>query len=467
MKSEEIKEVLALYNNKAKMRKEEAKKYSKLIYDIYDIVDKDTGAVFLSDDDSILLKRQRDVHPLFKVFDIECTSDKRVYTCNMNNRVILRGAKNYYYGFCFLGDLNVTNEEILNTLKYTNIFINEVIKQPIKGMRYNSILDLKYILAILDVMRNSCITNLFFFLMKENKIEDIYIYNDKENETIDGIYKLLLKIEEKLVDIILEQKNSLSFGVWEILNEFIRIQTYIENIIKNNKKDYEKDLYIRYRKLREADNVVENILSINYAIKCTEKNKLKDLSNNEIYVFGLNYGSVELAIIASIILSRNKVSVITGNIMKKFRKVYVEAANNQKNIINEKLKKDAQYIIIDENLMTGSTLNKANDYIQQCGLNLMDIIVIKYPTVARVKNLEGIDVEKYIKLMESVKGMIIPSNYSKLCNIRKDFIFPFMDNLGTFDLTKYEILKNLYKNKIYKNNSAVSRLEEYYKDVFF
>jgi len=54
-----------------------------------------------------------------------------------------------------------------------------------------------------------------------------------------------------------------------------------------------------------------------------------------------------------------------------------------------------------------------------------------------------------------------------MCEYRSDFVFPYMDKLGTFDLSKYEILKNLYKNGIYIKGSAVDRLEQYYKEVFF
>ena len=50
--------------------------------------------------------------------------------------------------------------------------------------------------------------------------------------------------------------------------------------------------------------------------------------------------------------------------MKKFRKVYVEAANKQKNITNNKIEKNSYYIIVDENIMTGQTLENANKYLE-------------------------------------------------------------------------------------------------------
>ena len=42
-----------------------------------------------------------------------------------------------------------------------------------------------------------------------------------------------------------------------------------------------------------------------------------------------------------------------------------------------------------------------------------------------------------------------------------------MDKLGTFDLYKYELLKNLYKNGEYIEKSAVGRVAKYYENIFF
>ena len=71
-----------------------------------------------------------------------------------------------------------------------------------------------------------------------------------------------------------------------------------------------------------------------------------------------------------------------------------------------------------------------------------------------------------IKLINNIKGMIAPVKYSKMCEYRNNFIFPYMDKLGNFDLYKSIILKNLYKNGEYIEKSSVGRIAEYYKERF-
>lgn len=459
-----LEKILAEYQDNSEKELEKVYKTSR-ISNAYEIFDSITGGIFISDKESILLKEN--MHPIFEVFDIDCVEKDRLYTCNFNDKVVLRGPKNYYFGFSFLGDLDVKREEIIKSIKGVNTFLKGTKKYQNYNFKYENVIDLKYILAVIDIIRNSILTNLFFYLMKKDNIEDIYIYNDGNNHLANEFYKLLLTVEEKFIDIFLKQKKELKSGVMELIKITINLQEQMIEDLINNPSQYKENLYIRYRKLREADNVFENILSINYAIDKIIRERKSLIYDNFIYLFGLDYGSLELTAIANKLFKEKGMEVTVGNIMKKFRKVYIEATNKQDNIPNEKLKKNSYYIIIDENIMTGDTLIKSNDYLKDKGLNLLDYIVIKYPTISRVKNLNEVNKDKYEKILKRIKGMLIPSNYSKMCEYRSDFIFPYMDKLGTFDLSKYEILKNLYKNGVYNKGSAVERLERYYKEVFF
>lgn len=440
--------------------------YNKLKFEIDEICDINTGAIFLTDEDSVIKKEKCSSHPIFKIFDIDCIKPHRRYTLNLNNKVILRGPENYYYGFCYIGDLNVKINEIVTTLKKMKTFI-EITKKYIYGKKfnYNEILDIKLVMAILDILRNSILTNLFFMLMKENEIQDIHVFDNRENNLISKIYELLTLVEKKVIDIIMYQSEKLEKNIVLLLKKFIIIQEELIHEISSNVGGYENDLYIRYRKSREADNVFENILCIKYALDNSIKEKRKQL--NDMYIFGINYGSLELGCIASIILKNERINCYNGNIMKKFRKVYVKATNFQKAKKNNNINKNKNYLLIDENIMTGETLQKTKEYLNSYKLKNIDTIIIQYPTVARCKNIiDKVEKEEYLTLINSIKGMIIPVKYSKLCEYRKNFIFPYMDKLGNFDLYKSTILKNLYKNGEYKNYSSVSRISEYYKDRF-
>ena len=467
MENEEFILKLAVYQEKRKKgRKNILEKYNKLNFQIGDICDINTGAVFFEDEDSVIKKENFSNHPIFKIFDINCIEPHRRYTLNLDDKIILRGPENYYYGFCYIGDLDVKIIEIITTLEKVKRFA-KIAKKYIyeKNFYYTEILDLKLVMAILDILRNSILTNLFFLLMKENEIQDVYFFDNNENNLISEIYELLMQVEKKAIDIIIYQSERLERNIILFLEKFIMIQEKLVQEINNNKELYQNDLYIRYRKSREADNLMENILCIKDAVDNIIKEKREQLK--DIYVFGINYGSLEIACIANIILKKEKINCYNGNIMKKFRQVYIKAANCQKvkesNIIN----KNKKYLLVDENIMTGQTLQKANEYLKNYELENIDTIIIQYPTVARYKNIiEKVKKEEYLKLINSIKGMIAPVKYSKMCEYRKDFIFPYMDKLGNFDLYKSIILKNLYKNGEYHENSSVARISEYYKERF-
>lgn len=467
MKNNEFIYKLAEFQTLRKLkRKNIFDQYNKLNFKIDDICDINTGAVFFEDEDSVMKKASFNNHPIFKIFDINCIDSHRKYTLNLNDKVILRGPENYYYGFCYIGDLDVKNTEIITTLKKVKKFI-KIAKKYINEemLKYTEILDLKLVIALLDIIRNSILTNLFFLLMKENEIQDIYFFDNKKNNLINEIYELLIKVEKKAIDIIIYQSEDLEKNINLLLEKFLVIQEKLIQEINTNKELYQNDLYIRYRKSREADNIIENILCIKDAIDNIIEEKREQLK--DIYVFGINYGSLELACIANIMLKEEKINCCSGNIMKKFRQVYIKATNCQKEEKSSIINENKKYLLVDENIMTGQTLQKVNEYLKNYKLEKIDTIIIQYPTVARSKNIiENVEKEEYLALINSIKGMIAPVKYSKMCEYRKDFIFPYMDKLGNFDLYKSIILKNLYKNGVYNENSSVARISEYYKERF-
>lgn len=307
----DLKKQLALYQEKAeKCLKFVIEKYVKLNFELYDIFDKETGSVYLTDKDSVLLNSRNKEHPIFEIFDIDCIENHRKFTCNMNDRILLRGPRNYYFGFCYLSDLDVSNEQILNTLEYVKKFIVISKDEKYEKFNYENILDVKTILAIMDVIRNSIITNLFFCLMKENNIKDIYVYKEDDNVLANEFYELLKKVEYKIYDIVFEQRYRLVEDYDEIIDDFLRLQTTLIEEIKENQDDYKNDLYIRYRKSREADCVIENIMCIKYAIEEILEQKKDIINKNNLYVLGLNYGSIELIAIADIMLERKEIKNI-------------------------------------------------------------------------------------------------------------------------------------------------------------
>ncbi|MBR2588409.1 MAG: hypothetical protein IKD77_04290 [Bacilli bacterium] len=384
MERELLKELYKYDKKMSDIRSKIFNHYNKLIFDTYELCDINTGAVYFYDYDTIYYKEKNELHPIFKIFDIDCTDEGRKYTCNLNDRILLRGPDNYYFGFSYLGDLKVKKDEVIECLEKVLVFADNAIKKLKKErLSYNDILDVKMVLALLDVIRNSTITNLFFFLMKENEIKDIYIYDNNDN-FVCRLKALLYRIEEKIYDIIITQNDELIKNLLDIMKEFLNVQTDVVLELTKMKKLYNNDLYVRYRKSRESDNIIENIICLQFVFDKIVNNENKKNYENAL-LLGINYGSLELPIISEIILKNKKVSVKAGNIMKKFRVAYVSSVNKQKIMLNNRLKNIDKCILIDENFVTGNTLLYAKQYLKEIGIDCFHMISIQYPTLARYK----------------------------------------------------------------------------------
>ena len=73
MKKENFILKLAEYQDKRKKKRDDIlEKYNKLNFKIDSICDADTGAIFLTDEDSVIKKAKFNNHPIFKIFDINC-----------------------------------------------------------------------------------------------------------------------------------------------------------------------------------------------------------------------------------------------------------------------------------------------------------------------------------------------------------------------------------------------------------
>ena len=250
------------------------------------------------------------------------------------------------------------------------------------------------------------------------------------------------------------------------MKEFLNVQTDIILELTKMKNLYNNDLYVRYRKSRESDNIIENIVCLQFVFdKIVNNENKKNYAN--ILLLGINYGSIELPIISEVILKNKKINVKTGNIMKKFRVSYVSSVNKQKIMLNNNLKNIDKCILIDENFVTGNTLFCAKQYLNEIGIDCLHMISIQYPTLARYKNItDKGKTTKFLELFKEIDGKLISVKHSKILITREKFAFPYMDKLGTFDLYKYEILKNLYKNGRYRKGSSVDRISKYYKKIF-
>ena len=118
------------------------------------------------------------------------------------------------------------------------------------------------------------------------------------------------------------------------------------------------------------------------------------------------------------------------------------------------IKKKKNYILLDDNLLTGKTMQLAISTFYDIGINVEKIAVVRYPGVNRVSqmflpNHGAID---YRCFFDFIEGLYFPSPYSWRDSYSTDI---YEDSLGIFDLNRRKILECLVKNGDFSKNSEV------------
>ena len=240
------------------------------------------------------------------------------------------------------------------------------------------------------------------------------------------------------------------------------IELLIKNvilIINKFKMDFEKSIekanYSKdFRAYREIDNFAENFITCYLTLQ-----KDSDIYNKGIC--GVCYGGLELPILMKSIDRRiSDVSVLKFNKnvtgYSKKQSLDLRFFNIFENGGIELLGIDKQkdYIIFDDNLLTGKTMQIALTALYDVEIDVNKIVVVRYPSVNRISqmfmpNHGAID---YKHFFDFIEGLYFPSPYSW----RDPYsLNPYEDSLGIFDLNRRKILECLVKNGDYSKKSEV------------
>ena len=114
-------------------------------------------------------------------------------------------------------------------------------------------------------------------------------------------------------------------------------------------------------------------------------------------------------------------------------------------------------ILLDDNLLTGKTMQLAITTLYDLGLDVSNVLAVRYPSVNRISQmfLPNHGAVDYRLFFEFIQGLYFPSPYSW-----RDFCSDnnYTDSLGVFDLNRHKILECLLKNGDYSKNSEVMQL---------
>ena len=311
------------------------------------------------------------------------------------------------------------------------------------------------ILGILDNIRSELLILLNQQVIKSSKNQTLYLNLEKidKNTLMYKIYKILLEVIKLMQYISFNDSYSIDRnGLYCVLNNAIMVTNEFQSMFlqENTKDNYSKE----FRAYREIDNFAENFITC----YLTYKND-NAISNKGIC--GLSYGGIELPIIIkSINNAISDVSILkfnknaSGYSKKQSIDLRFFDISKSGGIMQVGIDKNKKYILVDDNLLTGKTMQLALTTLYDIGIEVDKIVVVRYPGVNRISqmfmnNHGAID---YRLFFDFIQGLYFPSPYSWR---DPNSLNPYEDSLGIFDLNRRKIIECLAKNGDYYEKSEV------------
>lgn len=424
------------------------------------VYDHKSGGIRLSDGEWDLLKKNSPTKiELFfmerddRLDEKECPGFLRsIYT---NTGILLRGPR-YYVG---LGAKESSQQQafdlLLENIKMLDIIQKLNLIERISIPSESQFLNWKLNLALLDYFKNNSLLlyNMLFqaaslstssrpYWKRQLSHFELYVA-----ACVDLYYSMLIANTERYSAAISKLSNSLD-TIYELKSNIELLYKFLEN------NDVKKDKIIR--KWREVDHPGQ----IFTAIKSIETDISKLLENNsQVTVFGLMYGGIELPfalkscyqgenaenlkaseIMGISIYSREKGSTAMTQYSRGVLESAIPSAERLEDVIHE----DGTAIILDDNIMTGRTIELARDRLLSYGAKVPFCVCIRFPPGNRVPQMEmrkhgGVNPSA---LGDDIKGLIGQSPYSRIFTNAKGY----KDATGVFDLSRERIIKYLKKN---------------------
>ncbi len=429
----------------------------KLVDGIYGLYDKSSGSIKIPMYEWICID---DNNPL-KIFWNKQVSSYMIYSMFDNENILLRGSQVYYYFLSrrfhneITGEDVTTKEMVYNWLENNKKFYLEAL-DAIKHFQYiEDLNDTKMVLALIDNIRNQLLILLNQQIINVNPQKSLLVNLQKVNNQslIFKIYSILLFVSQMMQKISFDKKYKINIkDVYCLINNAIFITEKFKMMFINEKRkeNYSKD----FRAYREIDNFAENFITCYLTLS-------KDCEILNKGVCGLSYGGIELPIITKsinnklediLILNFNK--NVSGYSKKQSLDLRFFDVFKAGGIEEKEIDKNKKCILMDDNLLTGKTMQLAITSLYDIGINIDKIVVVRYPGVNRISqmfmpNHGAVDYKYFFSF---IQGLYFPSPYSWKDPNSLD---PYKDSLGIFDLNRRKILECLAKNGDYSQNSEV------------
>ena len=398
------------------------------------------------------------------------SNSKLNYSMYDNENILLRGPGIYYYFLSQRFHDEKTKEDIITkemVYEWLDNNINFLSRSLIafnKVFDVNNLNNIKMTLGVIDNIRNYLLILLNQQVINNNMEKNVMLNLETlvKDTLIYKIYNNLLSTENLMKNISFNKNYKInSSDIIELIKNTIMITNLfmLEFYKQLDKENYSKE----FRVYREIDNFAENFITCYLTMK-------KDLNIYKKGICGVCYGGLELPIIMKTIDDRIlDVSVlkfnknVTGYSKKQSLEMRFFDIFNAGGIELFGIDKQKPYVLLDDNLLTGKTMQLALTTLYDTGIDVDKIVVVRYPSVNRISqmfmpNHGAVD---YRYFFEFIEGLYFPSPYSWRDPYSSD---PYEDSLGVFDLNRRKILECLLKNGDYSKNSEVSFIRKMVKN---
>lgn len=443
---------------------------------VWDYIDEQTGGFYVHDSEYELLKAYVPNHILFRIYDSQILSrtsgqPRLKFALKNDKGLLLRGPLNYYYGLSFRneGGDNIT-KGFLKELNQKRIHFFKTCLYVLKSSQPVNAKDSitrRVILGIMDSIRDYLIIILNIHLQEHIGANDMLFFYRPKYKQIFNIYIIAKENLIYLYNCLFDNIDA------NFINHFLEfLQNKIMPLTKETEKYLESLIDFEYKKgcrvWREIDSFFENIVAIDTSI-----NKLLfecDVEKKELLMYGIRYGSLELPIIAAMLFDVKykyfgiKYSVgalclktnYIDNHESELDSKRVLSSVNRRGVNEEKY----FHILMDDNLVTGRTLQLAVNMLVNREIFPNKIFVVRYPSINRIKHmfLPNHGAPDTDLFWEYVYGLTSPTPYSKLnnpCSFKNEPTNKYLDELGQFNKTRTYVLGLLYKNGIFASESEV------------
>ncbi len=412
---------------------------------LLDSTDDKTGGIYINDYEWLMLN---DDNPWKKAFG-EKKDFGYKYILNDIDKVILRGAWNYYYLLSYKGRFDpVTIDFISSWIEHYLCFFNGFTWSSI-SVNTNS--EKKCFLGLLDNLRNYYLVllNMYIIVNYTGGDDSTICVMMKDDEVISIIFNALKSVYLSMRELSCDKCRKYFFDLSSWHTKLIDITAIIKKVV------FVKSLPVSVankclKSHRECDSFFEMLLTCELFF--SKRRAIRDF-------VGVLFGGIEIPLVAKS-LYEDRVSDIGFISLEGFFQDRHNMNGSFQRFVGQKILNKQNITLCDDNVLTGNTIDSVIRYLGLSDNDDYDILIIRRTPCNRIYHLlqykSVINLDLY---QVKIEGLLFKTHYSK---IRKgtNNCGMYLDDLYRFDCSKEHLYELIFLNGVFDKKSRVNK---YYK----